>query len=135
MSETTEKLPEQAKASLDFVKLEITSDGTSAGTTILLNGKPITDLAYLNFSFWRCDKNSYCGPVSIGFTTSDPKATPGTLTQSSYYSLCAPADDDSAAAKQKRATATLLLRPDWEIPSAARPLPAFNRKLYADNFK
>ena len=69
MSETTEKLPQQAKASLDFAKLEIASDGTSAGTTVLLNGKPIADLAYLNFSFWRCDKNSYCGPISIGFTT------------------------------------------------------------------
>ena len=28
----TETKPEQAKASLDFAKLEITSDGTSAGT-------------------------------------------------------------------------------------------------------
>jgi hypothetical protein len=134
MSETTENLPVQAKASLDFTKLEITSDGTEDGTKILLNGKPITDLTYLNFSFWRTTPMSYSGPISFSFTTSDAKSTPGVLSESCYYSLCTPVPKDGATATRNPATASLQRRPESEIPAEALPATA-NRQLYAANFK
>ena len=74
--------PEKAVASQTFTKLSIETDGTKAGTKILLNGKEIDDLVSLSLMIWPRD--SYM-PVSLGFRVEDRDAKPGTLTSSTYY--------------------------------------------------
>lgn len=135
MSQDTVTKPEQAKAALDFTKLEITSDGTAEGTKITLNGKTIENLAYLGFSFWRTNKDSCWPAVNINFTTSDPKPVAGTLSESCYYSLNAPKCEDDSAEASKRATASLIKRPIFEAPPEAQPRDHSNRQLYAENFR
>ena len=47
--------PEKAVASQAFSKLTIETDGTKAGTKILLNGKEIEDLVSLSLMIWPRD--------------------------------------------------------------------------------
>jgi len=44
---------DKAEASINFQKIEVTSDGTRQGTIVRLNGKPIKDLAVLRLIFWN----------------------------------------------------------------------------------
>lgn len=87
---------QKAVASINFNKLEIESDGTRAGTKILLNGKAIENLASLSFTFFNSDYS----PVSLGFRVEDQEIKAGTLLGSTYFSLIPPKPDDADASKR-----------------------------------
>ena len=87
---------QKAVASINFNKLEIESDGTRAGTKILLNGKAIENLASLTFTFFNSDYS----PVSLGFRVEDQEIKAGTLLGSTYFSLIPPKPDDADASKR-----------------------------------
>jgi len=80
-----------------LLEIEIESDGTNAGTKILLNGKKIVGLASLAFNFYNSDYS----PVNLGYRVEDGKYEAGTLQSSTYFSLIPPkakAADGSAQA-------------------------------------
>ena len=87
---------QKAVAAINFNKLEIESDGTRAGTKILLNGKAIENLASLSFTFFNSDYS----PVSLGFRVEDQEIKAGTLLGSTYFSLIPPKPDDADASKR-----------------------------------
>ena len=85
---------DKAQASIDFSSIQITSDGTAAGTKILLNGKEIKDLTVLNFTFYN---DAYGSPVSMEFSTRDPEYKAGTLAEFKRFSLIPPAEQAKAS--------------------------------------
>jgi hypothetical protein len=78
---------EKAEAAVKFEKIEITSDGTIAGTKILINGSEIPNLSSLSFRFYDDDTTPN---VYIDFSTADPNPLPGSVVQTSNFSLIAP---------------------------------------------
>ena len=87
---------QKAVAAINFNKIEIESDGTRAGTKIMLNGKAIENLASLSFTFFNSDYS----PVSLGFRVEDQEIKAGTLLGSTYFSLIPPKPDDADASKR-----------------------------------
>ncbi len=108
--------PVLAVASQTFTKLSIETDGTKEGTTILLNGKAIENLASLSLMIWPRD--SYM-PVSLGFRVEDRESNPGTLSTSTYYSLIPPKPSDGTAT---RATASVAVAGSFVL-QASKAIP------------
>ena len=107
--------PVKAIATLAFSKIEIESDGTNAGTKILLNGKKIVGLASLAFNFYNSDYS----PVSLGYRVEDGKYEAGTLQSSTYFSLIPPkakAADGSAQAVASVGGSGFILQSSEIIP-------------------
>lgn len=103
---------EKGKAALAFGKFQIETDGTAKGTKILLNGKPIENLGYISLSFYN---DGLSNPLSLGFTTKDKEAKPGSLIQTSYWSLIPPKEGANAAQAQAS------VEPQPSVPAEALP--------------
>lgn len=86
--------PKKASAASTFSSVEITSDGTRAGTVIKVNGKEITGLQTLGFNFYNDDLP---GNVGLSFTTRDAQPQPGTLAQTTFWQLHPPENEEAEA--------------------------------------
>jgi len=114
---------EQAQAALAFTKLSIETDGTAKGTKIMLNGKAIENLGSISLTFFN---DGLPSPLSLGFSTKDPDAEPGTLIQHSHFSLICPKGNGDG-----KATASLQKQPTVPIETLPRDQ---RRNVYAKLF-
>ena len=114
--------PVKATAALEFKSLSIKSNGTKAGSTILLNGEPIKNLAALNFSFYD---DCYGPAIRLGITTREKPTKPGNFSQMSFWEL-QPPPEPKATAEAGQLELFGTLEPRQVIPAECMPRDAKN---------
>jgi hypothetical protein len=107
---------EQAVAAVKFDKFTIETDGTKAGTKMLLNGKAVANISSLSF-YWY--DSIYC-PISLSYTVSDQnKHAPGTLAESTTYRLRCPDMSPAYATKAEASTDAVPAQMEFEFAKAS----------------
>jgi hypothetical protein len=84
---TTSTNAEKTVAAATFNEFTIKTDGTQAGTTVLLNGKPIPDLVSLSLHYWD---DGMPPAVALSWRTEEAEVQPGEIGVSKYFSLNPP---------------------------------------------
>ena len=111
----------KALAAQSFTKVEITSDGTCDGTTIMVNGKEVPDLKSFNLSLYCDDGYKSC---SIGYSTEEA-CEPGTISGRTYWRVI---PNVKACASQVEASSIV---PSKTIPVEHLPRGSAGAALYA----
>lgn len=114
----------KAVAATPLTKISFESDGTVAGSKLVVNGKEVKDLRALHLSLWD---DEYERSVGLSYTVGDKSTalTDGQVGSVTTYRLQPKRESATAA------SATLVAEqgvPDRLIPAAAM------RDLYASNF-
>ncbi len=87
---------DKSTASTEFTNVEITSNGTRAGTVVKVNGKEVKNLASACLTFYNDD---YGNNVYLEFSTRDGDSkSPGTLVNTTYWRLVPPVEEPATAA-------------------------------------
>jgi len=130
----SDAIPVSAHAATKLNKITIETDGTAAGTTILLNGKRIENLVCFDFTIYGPRKdgvNSGQGMVCVNFSTEEPDVKPGELTAWTSYRLRPPVAAVASTGVQQAVASEASNLEKLGVPIASHIPSAVRRALYA----
>lgn len=91
----------KAMAAEKFTSIQITSDGTPAGTKVLINGQEFPDLVELNLNIYAY---KYSPRISLGLVTQDRTEEDGVLSSRTCWCLIPPELNAKAEASFRQVT-------------------------------